>query len=172
MVVALNMMDEATRGGMVRLIKNGTIDVYWTATSHEREHELLPVRIPLMRGLLGYRVSIVHRDFAEQVKQPGVSLKDLTACQVRFWPDTTILLSNQFNVASVTDFHKNFELIHKKRCDFFPRAIFEGEADLSMAQATYPELRLFDDVLLYYPYPIYFFTAKENRQLNKEISKK
>ncbi len=162
---------DAARGGMIRLIQRGVIDVYWTATSRERERKMLPVRLPLMQGLLGYRVSIVHRDSIETLKRPGTDLKALTACQVRFWPDTDILLSNEFNVASVNDFHKNFELTHKKRCDFFPRAIFEGKTDLAMARATYPELALFDDVMLYYPYPLYFFTARENRQLNTEIAK-
>ena len=161
---------EATRGGVMRLIQQGVIDVYWTATSREREDKMLPVRIPLMRGLLGYRVSIVHRDIAQTMRHPDTVMRNLTACQVRFWPDTEILLSNQFNVAAVNDFHKNFELTHKKRCDFFPRAIFEGLTDLAMAQATYPELTLFDDVLLYYPYPLYFFTAQQNRQLNVEIA--
>lgn len=45
---------DAARGGMIRLILQGIIDVYWTATSRERERKMLPVKLPLMQGLLGY----------------------------------------------------------------------------------------------------------------------
>lgn len=37
------------------------LDVTWAVTSREREAALLPVRIPLDKGLSGWRIALVRR---------------------------------------------------------------------------------------------------------------
>ncbi len=76
------------------------IDVMWTMTSKEREETMLPVRIPLLKGLMGCRISIINKK--NEYKFAGIQtvdeLKKLTALQGHDWPDTDILIANGFKV--------------------------------------------------------------------------
>src|SRR5688572_1205633 len=54
--------DAWTEQRIRQALLDGQVDITWTATSKELEEALIPVRIPLYKGLLGYRVLIVHQD--------------------------------------------------------------------------------------------------------------
>ncbi len=47
---------------MERLKDGKDVTIYWAGTSPEFETEFLPIRIPIMRGLLGYRLMIIRKD--------------------------------------------------------------------------------------------------------------
>ncbi|MEG1054582.1 MAG: hypothetical protein RSF79_21385 [Janthinobacterium sp.] len=74
---------------------SGSVDVVWAMTSRARETQLLPVRIPIDRGLIGWRVALI------QARQPDLlrgvrsiaALARLSAGQMRDWPDAAILLA-------------------------------------------------------------------------------
>lgn len=160
---------EHIHGGESRLLDSKVIDVFWSATDKQIESRLLPVRIPLVMGLLGYRVAITHRDNVSKF----TSLQDLKrhkACQVRHWTDVKILEHNQFTIVPTDSFERTFELTDKGRCDYFPRAIYEGYQEQKAAQERFPELTIFDDILLYYPFPLYAFTSKDNVPLNRKLT--
>ncbi len=42
------------------------IDVVWTMTSKNREKILLPIRIPILKGLLGHRIFIIRKQDREK----------------------------------------------------------------------------------------------------------
>jgi hypothetical protein len=46
------------RRALISLAQGIYLDIVWTMTSNEREKELLPIRIPLQKGLLGHRTKI------------------------------------------------------------------------------------------------------------------
>ena len=60
---SLNIITEKkmTHEKALRLIKIKLIDLSWAGTNNKLEQELLPIRIPLLQGLLGNRVSIIHK---------------------------------------------------------------------------------------------------------------
>lgn len=162
----------ASRGRNIALLEQEQIDVYWAGTNQEREESFIPIRIPLTFGLLGYRVLIIHKDNLELFKktqQNPVKLKTLTACQGAFWPDSDILEDNGYKVQRVIRFELIFKMLARKRCQYFPRAIFEGYAELSAAQKNFPELMMFDEVLLHYKYPMYLFINKKNTELAAQL---
>ncbi|MBE1302391.1 MAG: hypothetical protein GJ680_21075 [Alteromonadaceae bacterium] len=153
---------DLSHASLIRLLNLGEIDVFWAGTNTERENTLLPIRIPLMRGLLGYRVSIIHKDNVEKFSKPAFDIQQAKACQLTHWPDFKILQDNGFLVIGVEEFSRIFQLTHKKRCDYFPRAIYEGYSELAQAQRKYPELTMYEQALLYYPFPMYYFTNQSN----------
>jgi hypothetical protein len=69
----------------------------------------------------------------------------------------------------ITGFEQMWKLLDKKRCDLFPRSIYEGEAELAAAKTDYPNRVLFDNVILYSPFPMYFFFNKQNYKLAEQI---
>lgn len=156
---------EAKQSSLVRILEMDIVDLIWTATTQELETQLRPIRIPLVMGLLGYRIALTHKDNLHKLSDID-NLKSLKACQVRYWTDFNILEYNLFNVVPVDSYRSTFELTHKKRCDYFPRAIFEGYPELLSARKQYPGLVLFDDTILHYPYAFYAFTSKDNQKLH------
>ncbi|WP_415901720.1 substrate-binding periplasmic protein [Neptuniibacter sp. QD29_5] len=153
-------------------LKRGEIiDVYWAGTSINREEEYTAIRIPLLKGLLGYRLSIIREDSKTKF-QAIKKLEDLrkyTACQGRHWPDSDILESAGINVRRGPIYELMFGQLAAGRCDFFPRGIHEGGPEFLARREKYPNLRLFSDTIVYYPFPMYFFVRKGNLKLAKRL---
>ncbi len=159
-----------TQGRTVQLLSSGLIDVFWMGTSVDREKKFKAIKIPLFKGLLGYRVSIIHRQQVSRFDSLNESqFRKLIACQGEHWPDTQILLHNQYEVMPIARFELMFDMVDRGRCDYFPRAIFEGYGELEKAQARLPELTIYDNVILHYPFPIYFFVDKSRAELAAKI---
>ncbi len=148
-------------------LEAGNIDIFWVATSAEREKTLKAVPIPLTRGFLGVRQFIIRKDqqdLFDKVKSLD-DLRDLVACQGRYWPDTEILQQAGLAVMTNPVYRNLFEQLRSGRCDYFPRAIYEGPTELRMFGNEYPELMVYRPLILAYPSATYFFTSKNNAVL-------
>lgn len=154
----------------LNLIRNGLLDLSWAGTTKDLERKLLPIRIPLLGGLLGYRVSIIRKDDHDKFSQASIEqLKSMIACQGSIWGDSDILEDNGYDVMRISRFDLMFKMLAHGRCDYFPRAIFEGYNELQAATKKYPELMIFDDKILHYQFPLYFFVEKKNVVLAERI---
>jgi len=73
--------------------KNSDINVMWFGTSAAYEKELLPIRFPLYRGILGHRVFIINQksqvDF-DKIKNLN-DLQSMVGGQGIGWSDVDIL---------------------------------------------------------------------------------
>jgi hypothetical protein len=163
--------DDVTQGRSFMLLENNYIDILWTGTNAKRELRYLPIPIPLFRGLLGYRVLLIRQEDKErflQIKTPE-QLKKLNACQGAHWPDSDILEANGYLVSRVVHFNAMFKMLAKKRCDYFPRAIFEGYAEQRITIQKYPNIILIDELILHYNFAIYYFVDKSNTVLAQRL---
>ena len=146
-----------------------SIDIMWTMTNIDREKLMLPVRIPLLKGLMGCRLIIINKDNKNLFgKINNVNdLKKLTAVQGHDWPDTDILIHNKFKVEKATNYEGMFKMIEYGRGDYFPRAINEPYEELKLR----PDLNLMVDekIMLFYFSPIFFFVDIKNIALHDRI---
>ena len=152
-------------------IDNDIIDIVWSGTNIYREENYTPIRIPIFKGLLGHRFIIIHKDNLakfEQISKPE-QLKKLIACQGIHWPDSNILEANGYIVNRVVHYEAMFKMILKKRCDYFPRAIYEAFSERELLKKTNPELIVYDKIMLQYKLPVYFFVKKNNHALAEII---
>lgn len=162
--------DSLTQGRSLKLLASDQIDVFWMGTSKERELNYQAIKIPLLKGLLGYRVSIIKRSDLPEFRQMSLDqLQKKLACQGEHWPDTKILKFNRFSVVPVARYEFMFDMVSKGRCDYFPRAIFEGYGELQAAQKRLTNLAMFDDIIFHYPFPIYFFVKQQDKELKRAI---
>jgi len=145
---------------------NQSYDVYWAGTTRERERHLRAIRIPLTKGLLGFRASLVHRDNIDRIDAitNRQQLLDLLPCQAAHWPDTEILLNAGFSVVSSPVYEGLFKQLRTKRCHFFPRGVAEATPEYLARREAYPEIQLYQNTIIHYPFPMYFFVSR-NRQL-------
>lgn len=144
----------------LRTVADGKADVMWTITTMEREALALPVKFPLAKGYFGKRVFVIHQDNQAifPVGMSSANLKKRLAIQGLNWPDTRILSHNGYEVATVdwgNWFDNLFQVIRKKRGDYFPRSI--TEAPLELARLNDPALVIEKNHLLEYPAYMYFF---------------
>ena len=162
---------EITQARDIDLLKQGYFDVVLTMTSKERERELHPIRIPIYKGMYGYRIAIINQ--SDQPKFSAIrTLKDfqkLWAGQVEAWPDTQILRANGFKVVGISGYVELFAMLKKRRFDFFPRGVHEPWKEL--ADVKIPGLAVETDLVIHYPAPGYIFTAKGNKKLADRLER-
>lgn len=147
------------------------LDIDWVGTNKEREEKLLPIRVPLTGGMLGYRVPVIRRE--DVPKWDAVAsveeIKKLAAIQGSQWPDSDILEAADFKVERVVAFESMYKMLKGKRGDYFPRGLNEVYAEVAALKD--PELVAYDKVLIAYRFPMYFFTSKAKAKLAERIEK-
>ena len=156
----------------IRELEQGRwLDVIWTMTSTEREAALLPIRIPIDRGLLGWRLLLVRASELPRLAQVRglVDLQALRAGQGADWPDTTILRAAGLNVDESARYGDLFRKLGAGRIDYFPRGLQEiwSELDQHRSEGLAAEPRL----ALHYPTAMYFFVNKRDTALAADITR-
>lgn len=152
-------------------LRQDNIDIFWSMTSVAREKIALPVRIPLLKGMLGHRVFIIRDDDQfrfDQIK----NLEDLTfmvAGQGVNWPDYDILKMNGLKVIGGSSYSGLFSMLQRGRFDYFPRGINEPWTEI----ITHKEknLSVEKNLLLRYAAPIYFFISNHNTELRNRLTR-
>lgn len=141
------------------------LGVVWSMTSREREKDLLPIRIPIDKGLLGWRIFFVKRNnlkLLEQVQNLD-QLRSLSAGQEHDWPDVEILAANGLKVVQSSNYESLFKMLERDRFDYFPRSIdeiwYEEKAHPGM------DIAVEQTIALQYPAAEYFFVNRKNNAL-------
>ncbi|AWB65565.1 diguanylate cyclase [Saccharobesus litoralis] len=150
-------------------LQNGGLSVAAFAAGKDIEQRLQPVRIPILKGLLGHRIFII-RD-GEQDKFSKVndfaSLQDLKAGQGKLWTDTQVLRSAGIPTVVTNKYPNLFYMLEGGRFDYFPRAVHEPFSEVASRQDL--NLVVEPDLMLVYPLPLYLFVGKNNTELATDI---
>lgn len=146
------------------------VNVAWTSTSIEKERQLLPLRIPLRKGILGYRIALIAQDRQAQLDRVGGidDLRKLSFGQGIGWGDVKLYEANGFHV-SEAKYDSLFAMVALGRFDLFPRGISEVFAEFESHSRANPRLAIEKNLLIYYPWPYYFFFNKQDLGLQKRI---
>lgn len=153
---------------VLKEIAAGTVDIYWSMTSAEREQQLRPIRIPLDKGLNGWRLLLIASgDSPRFAKVHSLhALKKFTFVQGHDWPDTQVLNHNGLRVQTSAHPPQLMELLKKRRVDAFPRAVFEAVGD---AEQAGNDIEVEPSLVLVYPSAVYFFVHPDNVQLAQRV---
>jgi len=147
------------------------LDVVWTFTTPEREKDLLPIRIPIDRGLLGWRLILIKSTDADQFARFDnvEQLRVLRVGQGHDWPDFPILRANGFNVSPSSSYQGLFVMLERGRIRYFPRSLTEIDSEVQAHQKL--GLAVAPRWVLHYPAPLYFFVQKEKSSLASAIER-
>ena len=142
-----------------------TVDVFWSMTSKELEETVLPVRIPLFKGLLGNRLLIIRK--ADETRFANVKtmadFRQLKAGQNRYWPDATILEANGLPVVTSYQYTNLYPMLEGGRFDYL--ALGAQEIGEELASHPDPALKVDSHILLQYRSPAYFFVSPKRPEL-------
>lgn len=169
----LESQEAMTQARVIRELsgRTGRLDLAWTMTSVEREQQMIPVRIPVDRGLIGHRIAFVRREHVGRWAELRTldQLKRFTAGQGADWPDTEILRDNGLPVQTGNRYEVLFDMLRKGRIDYFPRAVFEIDDEAAGALAQ--DLVIEPHVLLRYPTASYLFVRPDRPQLAADLER-
>lgn len=163
------LMNEARQLAVIEQ-SNTIINIVWSSTSEEKERNLLPIRIPLRKGLLGYRIALTSKSKQAEIDKVMTleDLKKLTIGQGLGWGDVEIYKSNGMTVFSA-QYDGLFKMAAGGRFDLFPRGISEIGPEYEANAAALPELTIEKGLLIYYPWPYYFFFNQQDKALAKRV---
>ena len=126
----------------------GTVDVFWSMTSKELEETVLPVRIPLFKGLLGNRLLIIRK--SDEARFANVKtmadFRQLKAGQNRYWPDATMLEANGLPVVTSYQYTNLYPMLEGGRFDYL--ALGAQEIGEELANRPDPALKVDSHILL------------------------
>ncbi|MFY7863958.1 amino acid ABC transporter substrate-binding protein [Roseateles sp.] len=153
-----------------RRLEAGEIQVLCYTTSMEMEHNFVPIRIPLRKGLLGYRVALIRK--ADQGRfaqvQSAEDLRKFTVGQGVGWDDGKVYAGHGIPVME-GQFNNLLKMLDHQRFDLLPRGLGQVQLDLSLYGKELPQVAIEEKLLFHYPWPYYFFFAKSNMALKNRV---
>lgn len=142
---------------------SGRINIFVRATSPELERQFLPVRLPVDRGLLGYRLLLIRA--ADQQRFSKVKtvadLRHLRAGLGQGWADVPIFEKAGVPVVEGSSYDGLFAMLEADRFDFYSRSADEALREFQERHGAHPRMAVEQTLLLHYPLPRYFFVRRD-----------
>ncbi|MDC0336297.1 hypothetical protein OAN24_05335 [Pseudodesulfovibrio sp.] len=150
-----------------------SVNVHAAATRQEWEFRAIPIRIPIFRGLLGYRLFLINKDDEPMFTQVQKveDLKQLKAGLVEQWTTTSVLKRAHFKVVTAMEYDSLFKMLEIKRFDYFPRGVPEIFGELKNMRIAFPGLSVEPTLALYFPTPCYFFVSPKHPKLADRLKR-
>jgi ABC-type amino acid transport substrate-binding protein len=141
---------------------SGSVTIFARSTARDYEERMRPVRVPIDKGLVSYRIFLIRGD--SQVRLDAVNtLDDLRGLRVGSfvtWADTRILREGGFNVVTGDSYEGLFRMLLAGRFELFSRSVDEAYREYDERRALLPGLAVDDKLLLYFPTTRYFFVQR------------
>lgn len=164
--------EDVTQNRGMLLLESGAIDVIALGTNQDREKKLLPIKIDILRGIVGYRLLVIRaRDQARIAQMDDRALRTRLVFGLNSqWADLPIMRANDFAVQTSSSYEDLFGMLAAGRFDAFPRGLNEARRELDARRQRYPQLALETSKALFFPYPVYFWVKRDNPALARRIA--
>ncbi len=146
----------------------GRYDLQWLSTTVHREEAMIPIKIPVYRGILGLRLLLVKKGNYKKFSNIKTlkTLQDYTGGHGSHWMDLPVYAANNLRVKTYGDYDSLFKQLQSTYFDYFHRGLNE----IWNEQARHPQtLSIADNVMLFYQQPVYFFVSKRRPELAKSL---
>jgi membrane-bound lytic murein transglycosylase MltF len=146
------------------------LQIAWLNTTKERESLLLPVRFPLYKEMIGWRLLLVRKN--DQRFAAVHTLDQLRGFSVGLgadWPDVRIMRAVHLPVISCPDYDSMFTQLQQGKIDYLSRSILEIGAEQQAHQAM--GLTIEPHLMLYYPGAFYFFFSPSQPTLAARVQR-
>ena len=153
-------------------MRKGTlVNVSAQVTSPEWEQTLLPIRIPVDKGLAGYRISLIdgRRQQEFSAVRTLAELKRLPMGAGRQWSSTAAFVRDGFDVVQGNSSAGLHSMLAAGRFLHFPRSIDEAVFEQALYAPSFPQLAMERSFAIYLPLPRYFFVAAGQQRLASRL---
>jgi hypothetical protein len=150
---------EAVKGDLVNVVVLEPLD-----------EDLIPIDIPLDKGLLGYRIASIRASDRGRVAKVR-NIADLRHLRIGASGGTTaaILRHNGMDVMTVGDPRLLMSMLERGRFDLFPRGATVVAAIHHEDAKAYPGLAIDQHLLIHFPYAQYAYVSKSAPRLAERI---
>jgi hypothetical protein len=161
-VMNRSILEQAMRRGQ-------GIDILWASTTREREARMRPVKLPLLKGLMSYKLALIRSEDQPRFSQVK-GLEDLREFRIGAgldWPDVEIMRANGLRVSGGDNYDALFKMLAADRFDLMLRSANEIGVEMN----AYPslELGMEQELVVVFPSPVYFFVRNENEGLAQRL---
>jgi hypothetical protein len=150
----------------------GTLTVFSAPTHKEWEARALPIRIPIRKGIMGYRLLLIRT--ADQDKFATINsvddLRRFRLGQGLQWSSAAAFRANGFTVHGSTEYEALFSMLMHDRFDYFPRTLNEVFTEFNLRKVKFPDMRIENTIALHMPLPYYFFVTPKRPDLAKRLT--
>lgn len=152
----------------MRQLQNGELlNVFIALTNKDWESNTIPIRIPLRRGLLSYRLLLTHKRYLPLLKNVN-DVSDLMSLQVGLrhnWSITKILSLRGFDIVPSKSYEGLFAMLNSQRFHYIPRGINEIYNELDSRKSKLNNVVIEPKLVLYIPSPTYLFVSPKYPRL-------
>lgn len=156
---------------LVELVKGNEIHVTAETPKDEWASQLIPIYIPINKGITGYRVYFISKN-----SQPEFSnIKDIeTLKRIKTgsgsqWSTTPILRNAGFNIIATRKLEGLFWMLMGDRFQALPRGINEAPLELTRYKKLFPNIHLEESLAVYIPLPTFFYVSPKHKVLAERI---
>jgi hypothetical protein len=145
------------------------INLFIGITTREWEEQNLPIRIPIRRGLLNFRVLAVHKNNLNIFSsvQDINDLKKLAAGLRVGWATTDIFKRQGFNLFELESLDGLYHMLHRNAIDYIPRGINEVYDEIAIRQPH--DVVVEPRLVFFLPAPTYIIVSPNEKRLAKRI---
>lgn len=125
---------------------------------------LMPVRIPVLRGLLGYRLLLVHRQDLDRFSRINTlnDLRKVSFGSVEHWSDTSIMKSAGLKVVTGSTYDGLFKMMQAGRFETMTRGVHQIEAEVAAIEKNPGnDIVVEPHLLMHYNLPVYFWFSRD-----------
>ncbi|TVZ41100.1 hypothetical protein P886_0439 [Alteromonadaceae bacterium 2753L.S.0a.02] len=149
----------------------------WLKGDNENRPEAeinLPVEIPIMQSLLGYRRLIVRKEDLPVFNKitSKLELQRLVAGQGQGWVDMFIYNHNKFSASDSAEVVENLvPMLAKQRFDYVPMSVVEIDSLINRAGDIQNLVAEAPNITLYYPLPVIFYVSINRPELAERLQR-
>jgi len=165
--------EDITQNRGMELLQSGGLDVIALGTNVERESQMLPIKIDILRGIVGFRIFVIRAADQDRIaRMDGATLQQQLVFGLNSqWADLPVMRANGFSVETSPSYENLFVMLSAQRFDAFPRGLNEAARELEERKTRYPLLAVEQSKALFFPYPVYFWVNKKNKALAGQIER-
>ncbi|XHS76550.1 hypothetical protein ACFJGW_12505 [Burkholderiaceae bacterium UC74_6] len=163
--------ETVTQGRTELLLQDGQADIGAFGITAQRMAHLRPIRVDLLKGLIGLRVLVVRR---EDVDRFSRMTDEEILHKVRYgthqqWADVPIMQGNGMHLELVSSASKLYQMLATGRFEALSRGANEVFAEMRANAELTPQLAIEPTHTLYYDYPIWFWVRRGNEPLAQAL---
>lgn len=154
---------------LLREVERGSVDVTWMTYSRDLEHDLMPIKIRLMKNLSDYRVFLIRAEDTQKFAMVKTlnDLRNFKGGIGSHWADRQVMEENGLPLVLSMSYQNLFKMLRSGRFDYFSRGVYQVGSEV---RAYSNEGIVLDQhLLLRYDNPVYFYVHKDNKKLAERI---
>ncbi|MCT8865961.1 hypothetical protein HT094_12065 [Shewanella sp. ZOR0012] len=153
------------------LLEGKTVNVIAEASNSQWDEQLIPIKIPIRKGIQGFRVFIIKKQNLPIMANIN-TLAQLIALDTGSgsqWSSKAAMQNAGFNVIESIQYDNLFNMLSMGRFITFGRGVNEAFQEVEQFKQQYPDLVVDDNILLHIPLATYYYVAPNQPRLATRI---